>query len=129
MAFNYRNKMFQREYMRYNVNEEFNYSYNGKIASCEIINISERGMLLKIPQILEVGDIIKLFFKDLRNPEIRAVVKHKNYNYIGIYFLNHSQEFLEHIRKFISEIVEKNKRHNLMNIHQMNLTIAINSIL
>ena len=112
-----KNQMSQRKFQRYRVNFEIRYSYNGKISKCEIINISDDGMLIKIPQILEVGDIIILLFDEHNETFINAVVRHKNYNYVGVCFIKTIDDYLAKIKDFINDI--KNKNRILININQM----------
>jgi hypothetical protein len=99
----------QRLFPRYKVNYDLKYSYNKKLSKCEIINISEGGMLLKIPQILDAGDQIRLFFDEYNNSDLHAVIKHKNHNYVGINFINNSDDDYNFIRQFIKEIKSKNR--------------------
>lgn len=99
----------QRQFPRYKVNYDFKYSYNNKSAKCEIINISEGGMLIKIPQILDIGDKIKLFFDEYNNLDIQAVIKHKNYNYFGVSFFDYTEDDHNFVRQFIKDIKNKNR--------------------
>jgi hypothetical protein len=99
----------QRLFPRFRVNYDFKYSYNNKFSKCSIIDISEGGMLLKIPQILDIGDKIKLFFDEYYNTNIYAVIRHKNHNYIGIGFSDYSDEDHNYVKHFIKEIKPKNR--------------------
>jgi len=104
------NKIRRRDH-RIRVNFDFKYSFNNKQSKCSIVDISERGMLLKIPQILDIGDIINLIFEDnsIGEVTIEARVIHKNNNYIGVNFIEDEYEDLTFIRHFINSIKDKNK--------------------
>ena len=69
----------RRHNTRFNVNYDFEYYYNEKSSKCVILNISESGMLLKIPQILDVGDMINIYFEHDLQKE-----KHENGTKEGI---------------------------------------------
>ena len=100
----------RRLYNRYKVNYEFKYSYNNKPSKCIILDISENGMLLKVPQILQPGDLITLIFEEIDyNLSLLAKVIYSNINYIGVSFVLDDYEDIEFIKHFIHEIKDKNR--------------------
>lgn len=96
---------------RIKVNYDFKYGFNDKFSKCTIIDISEDGMLLKVPQIFESGDKIILSFEDeeYKSIEITARVVHTNNNYIGVKYIFDEFEDNSFIKHFIHEIKDKNK--------------------
>jgi c-di-GMP-binding flagellar brake protein YcgR len=104
-------KKSKRAFPRFRVNFDFKYFYNSTPARCTILDISEGGMLIKVPQILEIGDKIELVFEDskLNSVNIMAIVVHKNNNYVGVNFLFEEYDDPSFIRHFIHEIKNKNK--------------------
>ncbi len=101
----------KRIFPRFKVNFDFRYFYNSTPSRCTIIDISEGGMLIKVPQILEVGDKVELVFDDneLNSMNILAKVVHKNNNYVGVTFLFDDYNDPSFIRHFIHEIKSKNR--------------------
>lgn len=100
-----------REFHRFKVNYDFKYSFNDRESKCEILNISEGGMLIKVPQILDVDDVLVIYI-DEETPkriQLRAVVRHTNYNYVGIKYLFDDDLDREIVNSFMFTIKDKNK--------------------
>lgn len=101
----FRRPKMRREFPRHNVNHEFKYSYNETESRCSILNISEGGMYLKIPQILELDDQIKLFFNGENvSFDIFGEIVHRDNNYVGIRYLEEDLYKHSYIKKYINEI-------------------------
>ncbi|HOJ63595.1 MAG TPA: PilZ domain-containing protein [Spirochaetota bacterium] len=103
-----------RKYPRYNINADFKYAYNSVEARCQILNISEGGMLLKIPQILDIGDEILLIFErtiPYKVKKVKAEVKHININKAGVSYKEISLDDQDFIREYI-DYLRRNKATN-----------------
>ncbi len=103
-----------RRYPRYNITSDFKYAYNNVEAKCQILNISEGGMLLKIPQILDIDDEIVLIFEKTipyQVKKVKAEVKHVNINKAGVCYKEITIEDQDFIRDYISYI-RRNKTTN-----------------
>jgi hypothetical protein len=100
----------RRLYPRTKVNFDLTYSFNNKKSKCTILDISETGMLLKIPQILDVDDEIILNFDYKINNinSLKARIVHINNNYVGICILDEHDEII-YLRDFINSIKHVNK--------------------
>ena len=98
-----------RKNPRFKAYKDYKYIFGDKESRCEVLNISDEGMYLKVPQILEINDIITIIFEESKNTRysIEAVVKHTNYNYIGIKFLGSANIDKTTLQQFISNLKEK----------------------
>jgi c-di-GMP-binding flagellar brake protein YcgR len=92
------------------MNNEIQYKFHGELCSCVLLNISELGVLLKINQVLLVGDIITInidienYFQSI---SLEAEVRHVNNQYAGLKFLNINGNDMEKIKEYISEKYNK----------------------
>jgi len=95
----------RRKHLRHFINYDCTYSYNGKSSKCNILDISENGAMLKIPQVLVRGDKIELHLTG--TDMITAVVKHSRCNYINIKF-----DYEINIIEFLKSISKLTWRHS-----------------
>lgn len=103
-----------RKYPRYNITSDFKYAYNNVEAKCQIVNISQGGMLLKIPQILDIDDEIVLIFEKnipYQVRKIKAEVKHTNVNKVGVSY----KEITIDDQEFIKEYIDYLRRNKTLN--------------
>lgn len=100
-----------RRYPRYNITADFKYAYNNIEAKCQILNISEGGMLIKIPQILDIDDEITLIFEKTipyQVKKIKGEVKHINVNKAGVAYKDITIDDQNFVKDYISYL-QRNK--------------------
>lgn len=74
----------RRKSIRHQIYFDCHYIYNNKYSKCHVINISEHGAMIKIPQVLIKGDKIKIILCD--DIKIHAIVRQHRANYISVQF-------------------------------------------
>jgi len=90
---------------RYKINHEFKYSYNDTESKCSILNISEGGMFLKVPQILEIDDKIRLFFEGENTSfDIFGKIVHIDNNYVGVSYVDDDLYDHSYVRQYVNEV-------------------------
>ena len=96
-----------RKDTRYVVKYSATYVYLTKNIKCDIVNISEGGALLKIPQILLISDKINItIYHSNTIISVCAEVKHVNGMYVGVKFL-----YEEYDKYLIEDFIYKNAKH------------------
>lgn len=100
---NNRNK---RKSGRIDVNILGTYIMSGQRTKCEIINISESGALVKVPQFFTEGDELELEFEIAETKETfrsLAIVRYMRNNKIGVQFKNLTQRDKNTLENFVKK--------------------------
>lgn len=95
----------KRIHRRFYVNQEFYYSLKRDIVKCIILNISQGGMCLKVPQIFRPDDLINLHFSILHDFAIvKARIVHCNNNMIGVAYKYSAVSDYETVKGYMQKL-------------------------
>ena len=103
---------YKRENIRFNAkNLEVRYCYNGTYIDCHIINISDKGMQLRVKQIFAVGDILTVTYASARRPfEIKCEVRHVNGMKVGLQYVKEDYFDEKELEEFVSSVLDTCKK-------------------
>jgi c-di-GMP-binding flagellar brake protein YcgR len=96
-------KYLRRDYVRYKITEDIRYYSNKIPIRADMINISKKGILMRVKQIFCVGDPVLVEIKEdaINWLQFKAIVKHiYNSQYVGLEFNINDFEKLD-IYKYI----------------------------
>jgi c-di-GMP-binding flagellar brake protein YcgR len=110
--YRYTKKANKRENFRANLNIEAQYSLDDTQSKCTVLDISNTGMGLKVPQFLTEGDVLTVYFEIPEYGRVKAKVNvvFMKGTKVGCNFISIDDQSRQVINRYIDKFASKNLR-------------------